>query len=147
CRRESAAQWVPACAGNAGIFVDIADVSERGLVYPWRDYSGRISPLKLAVFGLLFAPALWVALEAAQGWVPPNPFTPAVRESGLWTIRLIILALVVTPLRAIVQWPRLILVRRMIGVAAFAYALTHLSLYTASQSFDLVKVASEIVLR
>src|SRR5437016_8761945 len=35
----------------------------------------------------------------------------------------------------------------MIGVAAFAYALTHLSLYTADQMFDLAKVAGEIVRR
>src|SRR5260370_968588 len=35
----------------------------------------------------------------------------------------------------------------MIGVAAFAYAITHLSLYTADQMFDLAKVASEIVHR
>ena len=35
----------------------------------------------------------------------------------------------------------------MIGVAAFAYAVTHLSLYTADQMFDLAKVASEIVHR
>jgi sulfoxide reductase heme-binding subunit YedZ len=65
----------------------------------------------------------------------------------LWTIRLIFIALAITPLRSILQWPRLILVRRMIGVAAFAYAITHLSLYTADQMFDLAKVASEIVHR
>ena len=35
----------------------------------------------------------------------------------------------------------------MVGVAAFAYALIHLTLYTADQKFDLAKVASEIVLR
>ncbi len=35
----------------------------------------------------------------------------------------------------------------MIGVAAFAYVLVHFSLYTASQAFDLEKVAGEIVRR
>jgi methionine sulfoxide reductase heme-binding subunit len=116
-------------------------------VYPWQDYSGRTSPLKLAVFVALFAPALWIALEFLLGWLQPQPFTAAIREIGLWTIRLIFIALAVTPLRAVVQWSRLILVRRMIGVAAFTYAITHLSLYTADQMFDLAKVASEIVLR
>jgi sulfoxide reductase heme-binding subunit YedZ len=38
-------------------------------------------------------------------------------------------------------------VRRMIGVAAFVYAVIHFSLYAADQGFDLGKVASEIVLR
>lgn len=116
-------------------------------MYPWKDYSGRTSPLKLVVFAALFAPALWTALSFAMGWLEPRPFTAAIREIGLWTIRLIFIALAVTPLRGVLQWPRLILVRRMVGVAAFAYAITHLTLYTADQSFDIYKVASEIVLR
>ncbi len=116
-------------------------------MYPWKDYNGRTSPLKLAIFVALFGPALWTALSFSMGWLQPQPFTAAIREIGLWTIRLIFIALAITPLRQILQWSRLILVRRMIGVAAFAYAITHLSLYTADQMFDLVKVASEIVLR
>ncbi len=116
-------------------------------MYPWQDYSGRTSPLKLAIFVALFGPALWTALSFAMGWLHPQPYTAAIREIGLWTIRLIFIALAITPLRQILQWSRLILVRRMIGVAAFAYALTHLSLYTADQMFDLAKVASEIVRR
>src|SRR5581483_9687902 len=66
---------------------------------------------------------------------------------GLWTIRFIFLALAVTPLRAVLQWPRLILVRRMVGVAAFAYVLVHFGLYITQEAFDLAKVASEILLR
>jgi sulfoxide reductase heme-binding subunit YedZ len=116
-------------------------------LYPWKDYNGRTSPLKLAIFVALFGPALWTALSFSMGWLQPQPYTAAIREIGLWTIRLIFIALAITPLRQILQWSRLILVRRMIGVAAFAYAITHLSLYTADQMFDLVKVASEIVLR
>jgi sulfoxide reductase heme-binding subunit YedZ len=116
-------------------------------VYPWKDYSGRTSPLKLAIFVALFAPALWTLLSFALGWLQPQPFTAAIREIGLWTIRLIFIALAITPLRSVLEWRRLILVRRMIGVAAFAYAVTHLSLYTADQMFDLAKVASEIVHR
>ena len=116
-------------------------------MYPWKDYSGRTSPLKLAIFVALFAPGLWTGLEFAMGWLQPQPFSAAIQQIGLWTIRLIFIALAITPLRQILQWSRLILVRRMIGVAAFAYALSHLSLYTADQMFDLAKVASEIVHR
>src|SRR6266404_1645955 len=115
--------------------------------FPWQDYSGRTSPLKLAIFVALLGPASWTALEFAMGWLQPQPYTAAIREIGLWTIRLIFIALAITPLRQILQWPRLVLVRRMIGVAAFAYAITHLSLYTADQMFDIAKVASEIVSR
>ena len=43
--------------------------------------------------------------------------------------------------------PRLILMRRTLGVAAFVYALSHFSLYIVDQHFDLRQVASEVVLR
>jgi sulfoxide reductase heme-binding subunit YedZ len=117
------------------------------MTYPWNDYSGRLSPLKLAVFVALFCPAIWVMAAFSLGLLGARPTNEAIHQIGLWTIRLIFIALAITPLRAIVQWPRLILVRRMVGVAAFCYALFHLTLYTAQQAFDLAKVASEIVLR
>jgi sulfoxide reductase heme-binding subunit YedZ len=41
----------------------------------------------------------------------------------------------------------LLLVRRMVGVAAFAYVALHLVLYVADEKFNLTKVASEILLR
>ena len=53
----------------------------------------------------------------------------------------------VTPLRRFAQWPKLIAVRRMVGVAAFAYAFAHLSLYVVDQKYDVLHVASEIALR
>src|SRR5947199_1444891 len=115
--------------------------------FPWNDYSGRTSPLKLLVFIALFGPALWVMIAFPMGWLGARPTSEAIHQIGLWTIRLIFIALAITPLRAIVQWQRLILVRRMVGVAAFAYALTHLTLYTASEAFDLAKVATEIAVR
>jgi methionine sulfoxide reductase heme-binding subunit len=117
------------------------------MVYPWNDYSGRLSPLKLAVFAMLFAPAGWVFVAYDWGLLGARPLNEAIHQIGLWTIRLIFLALAVTPLRQILNWPRLILVRRMIGVAAFAYVLIHFTLYAASEMFDIPKVASEILLR
>ncbi len=117
------------------------------MVLPWNDYSGRLSPLKLVVFVALFVPAGSVLFAYGFGLLGARPLNEAIHQIGLWTIRLIFLALAVTPLRQVLQWPRLILVRRMIGVAAFAYVLIHFLLYTASEMFDLAKVASEIVLR
>jgi sulfoxide reductase heme-binding subunit YedZ len=114
---------------------------------PWNDKRGRISPLKLAVFVALFVPALWVAVAFACGWLGARPLNEAIHQLGLWTIRLIFLALAVTPLRHILQWSRLLVVRRMIGVGAFAYAVGHLSLYAADQAFDVAKIATEIALR
>jgi sulfoxide reductase heme-binding subunit YedZ len=92
-------------------------------------------------------PAGWVAVAYGFGLLGARPLNAAIHAIGLWTIRLIFLALAVMPLRQVLQWPRLIIVRRMIGVAAFAYVLIHFSLYIASQAFDFEKVAGEIVRR
>jgi sulfoxide reductase heme-binding subunit YedZ len=114
---------------------------------PWLDYSGRLSPLKGVVFVALFVPLALIAYRYGQDELGARPLNEAIHQVGNWTIKLIFLSLAVTPARRILQWPRLILVRRMVGVGAFAYAATHLTLYVADQAFDLAKVASEIVLR
>lgn len=115
--------------------------------YPWYDYSRRLSPLKLAVFIALFVPASWVAVAFAFDWLGARPLNEAIHQIGLWMLRFMFAALAVTPLRQIWHWPRLILVRRMLGLAAFAYGISHFLLYCADQTFDPLKIASEIVLR
>jgi sulfoxide reductase heme-binding subunit YedZ len=115
---------------------------------PWIGPDTRASPLKLVVFVALFLPGLWVAFALDQGLLgAARPLNQATREIGLWTIRLLLLSLAITPLRQILRWPELILTRRMIGVAAFAYVLIHLFLYTADEKYNLLKVVSEIYLR
>jgi methionine sulfoxide reductase heme-binding subunit len=114
---------------------------------PWTDAAGRFSGLKLAVLILLCVPAAMVAWRYAGGTLGARPINAAVHEIGNWTLRLILISLAVRPARAILQWPRVMQLRRMIGVAAFAYAAVHLTLYAADEAFDLQKVAVEIVLR
>lgn len=123
---------------------------------PWTDRSGKFSPLKTAVFTGLCLPALWLAWAAWSGaFVPadsagllgPRPVTEAIHYTGDWAIRFLWLSLAVTPLRRIANWPRLIVIRRMLGVSALVYALAHFSLYAVDLKFDLSRVVSEIALR
>lgn len=114
---------------------------------PWNDRAGTLSWLKLTVFVGVLAPGLWLAAQAATGTLGSKPITAAIHQSGDWAVRFLLLGLLVTPLRHVADWPRLILVRRMIGIAALAYALLHLVFYVVEQAFDLARVASEIVLR
>lgn len=114
---------------------------------PWTDRAGRFSPLKAATFAGTLAPGLLLAWWWAQGALGPRPLTEAIHETGDWAIRFLAMSLAVTPLRRIGQWPKLINVRRMLGLAALGYALVHLVLYIADQKWDLGKVASEIALR
>jgi sulfoxide reductase heme-binding subunit YedZ len=114
---------------------------------PWLDRSGRFSPLKSVVFASLFLPGIAAAVNLADGAFGAEPSKLVIHAMGLWTIRLILVALAITPAMQIFKLPRLLIVRRMIGVAAFTYALLHFSAYIVQQHFDLSKVASEIWLR
>lgn len=116
-------------------------------MYPWQDPRGRLSPFKTLVFGLLFVPAVLVGSDWIAGNLGGRPINEALRGIGDWTIRLLFLSLAITPLRQVLKWQDLTLVRRMIGVAAFAYIVSHVVLYSAQEMFDLRKVATEIVLR
>ena len=114
---------------------------------PWNERNGRFSLLKAIVFAALFAPAIYILWQFASGDLAPKPVTEMIHRTGDWAARLILLSLLVTPLRKLGAWPKLIAVRRMVGVSAFAYAFAHLSLYVVDQSFNLVHVGAEIVLR
>jgi len=115
--------------------------------YPWLERNGRLSYLKLVVFVGLFIPGIVTAIELANGTLGARPFIESNHQTGFWAIRFLFLSLCVTPFRRVFHWQRLILVRRMLGVTAFAYIIAHVTLYAASEHFDLTKVASEIVLR
>jgi sulfoxide reductase heme-binding subunit YedZ len=99
------------------------------------------------VFAALFVPAIWFLTQFALGALAPKPVTELIHRSGDWAVRLILISLLITPLRKLAAWPKLIAVRRMIGVAAFAYAFAHFCLYIVDQKYDLLHVASEIALR
>jgi sulfoxide reductase heme-binding subunit YedZ len=114
---------------------------------PWTDRAGKFSPLKAVVFGSLFVPGLVLAWSWATGLLGPRPVTEAIHEAGDWAIRFLLISLAVTPLRRIADWPKLILVRRMLGLAALSYVFAHLCLYVIDQNFILVRVVSEIVSR
>ncbi|HUB97971.1 MAG TPA: protein-methionine-sulfoxide reductase heme-binding subunit MsrQ [Stellaceae bacterium] len=116
-------------------------------MFPWIDYRGRFSPLRACVFAALFAPAIYVALGLEFNWLGSRPLTEAIHQLGLWTIRFICIALAISPARKLLDWPRLIEVRRMVGVAACFYVLAHLLFYTIDEGWALGTVASEIVYR
>lgn len=115
--------------------------------YPWVDRAGRFSALRAMVFAALAAPALWIAVGLAMDTLGPEPVKAAEHLTGVWTLRILLVALAVTPLRRRLGWSRLIGARRMIGVAAFAYVLAHFGFYVLYLNGDLAKAAAEIVSR
>ena len=115
--------------------------------WPWLDRAGRFSALRAVVLALVLAPALMLAGQAALQGLGPEPAKAALKEIGLWSIRLLLVTLAVTPLGRILASPQVLGLRRMLGLATLFYALLHLLLYAADQNFILPRIASEIVLR
>jgi sulfoxide reductase heme-binding subunit YedZ len=101
----------------------------------------------MAVLALLAVPVLLAAETYLTTGLGARPLNDLIHRTGYWALLFLLLVLAVTPLARIGRFGGLIDVRRMIGVGAFVYAAAHILLFVADQSFDLFKVASEIVLR
>jgi sulfoxide reductase heme-binding subunit YedZ len=114
---------------------------------PWRERNGSFSWFRTAILVAVCLPGVVTATQYWSGYFPVRPITEIIHATGLWTIRLLMISLAVTPFRQSFRWARLVTVRRMIGVAAFSYAVLHLGFYAADNMFNLYKVVSEIALR
>lgn len=114
---------------------------------PWRDRRGRLVPIKLAALILLCIPALMLAIDTARGVLGPRPWNEAIHVTGLWAERLLLITLALTPLRVVWDWPRLMFVRRICGIATLCYVILHLVLYTIDLKFKWAQIAWEIFTR
>jgi sulfoxide reductase heme-binding subunit YedZ len=109
-----------------------------------------ILKIKPVIFILLLVPFLWMAYQAVflpQG-LGADPAKSLVDQTGLWAIRMILLALAITPLRIISGNSQWIHIRRMTGLYAFFYALVHFLVYiTFFLQLDISRIYQEIIHR
>jgi methionine sulfoxide reductase heme-binding subunit len=117
------------------------------LIWPWQDRNNKFSWLKASVFALMFAPGIWLVYQVAAGEFGPVPLGGMTYWSGVWATGLLLLALAITPALTITQWGQLIVVRRMIGVAALAYTIAHIIIYFALRFWNFASIAHEMVTR
>lgn len=113
----------------------------------WRDRRGRVSALRIAVLAFLAVPVALAAHAFLTAGLGARPVNDLIHRAGYWALVFLLVTLAVTPLARIGRLNGLIDVRRMLGVGAFVYAATHILLFITDQMFDLLKVATEIVLR
>ena len=114
---------------------------------PWNDKAGRFSPLKASVLVLVSLPMLWLIYRAIFLGLGARPITEAIHRVGDWTVYLLLITLAVTPARRLFDLPKLILVRRILGISALTYIPSNFLLYILDSKLDLVFVSKEIVLR
>ncbi|MFG1398406.1 protein-methionine-sulfoxide reductase heme-binding subunit MsrQ [Roseixanthobacter pseudopolyaromaticivorans] len=113
----------------------------------FHERNGKFSPeLTLSLLGAV-VPVLWLAGWALAGDLGGRPVAAAIHFTGLWAVRFLLVSLAVTPVRRLFQWPKLVLARRNLGLAALFYAALHLGLFVADQGYSFTAAGREIVLR
>ncbi|MBV1732666.1 MAG: sulfoxide reductase heme-binding subunit YedZ [Hydrogenophaga sp.] len=80
-------------------------------------------------FILCSLPAVWLFWAAWNDQLGANPAEALIRSLGDWSLRALVLVLLVTPLRVLAAWPALARLRRMLGLFVFFYASLHLTAY------------------
>jgi len=99
--------------------------------------------LKATGFVLCLLPAAWLGWRAYGDALGANPIETITRDTGVWTLRLLLITLLVTPLRRLTGWNVLQRLRRMLGLFAFFYACLHFTTYIWLDKFfawpDMVK--------
>ncbi len=84
---------------------------------------------KPVLFVLCLVPLAWLVWDGVTNNLGANPVETVRRYTGDWTLRFVLIALAVTPLRRLTGWHVVIRLRRMLGLFAFFYACLHFVSY------------------
>lgn len=90
---------------------------------------------KVLVFLACLAPFAWLVTRALTGRLGINPVEDLELTTGIWTLRFLVVTLLVTPVRRITGWNRVIRYRRMLGLFTFFYASVHFAIYIGIDQF------------
>src|ERR671925_1777663 len=95
--------------------------------------------LKAAVFGACLMPLTMLGWYALTDNLGANPIDEITDQTGIWTLRFLLITLAVTPARRLTGWNRLIQLRRMLGLFAFFYGGLHFVTYLWLDQFFAVE--------
>ena len=84
-----------------------------------------IKPIVFIACLLPFLSVAWRAFEIGGATLGANPVEAVQDAFGQWGLRLLVITLAITPLRDWFGAPWLVMLRRMLGLFAFAYVLLH----------------------
>jgi methionine sulfoxide reductase heme-binding subunit len=114
---------------------------------PWKDRSGKFSTWKTLVLVGCCLPGVYMTGQWCLGVFTSRPLNQAMLMTGVWAVWFLLLSLAVSPARSIFALPKLIQLRRMLGLTAAAYTVAHLIFYAAMEGFNVLFVAGEIIHR
>ena len=108
----------------------------------------RAAIKRVTAFLILLLPFIMMVANAILNRLGPDPAKAVVDNTGLWTFRILLLCLAMTPLRIITGHGFWISYRRMLGLYALFYACLHLSAYAVLLlGGDLARLSQELVKR
>lgn len=85
--------------------------------------------LRWLVFFACLLPFFIVLVAVVRNTLGPDPADEMAIQTGLWTLRFLLLSLSITPLKNLTGWSKLLLFRRTFGLFALFYASLHLATY------------------
>jgi methionine sulfoxide reductase heme-binding subunit len=104
--------------------------------------------LKIGVFGACLTPLAVLAGQALTHNLGANPIDEIADRTGIWTLRMLLITLAVTPARRLTGWNRLIQLRRMLGLFAFFYGGLHFVTYIwLDQFFAVGEIIADVMER
>jgi sulfoxide reductase heme-binding subunit YedZ len=123
----------------------VSDAGRAAAAVAPRDGSLRLA--KLATLALALMPAASLAWRLHAGQLDANPYAAIIRESGLWSLRLLVIGFAITPLAVLGGWPALARLRRMLGLLAAGYAALHVAAWAKDYGFAWAFLWDEIMAR
>ncbi len=97
---------------------------------------------------LALVPLAALVYGAVANTLGANPAEALIRETGEWTLRMLIATLAISPLRSLINAPSLLRFRRMLGLFTYFYAALHfLAFAWLDMGLDLQAIVQDIVKR
>lgn len=101
---------------------------------------------KPLLFVLLLVPALYYGWGLWQDTLGANPLEAVIRGLGDWALRILLITLLMSPLRRLINWAQALRLRRMLGLYAYFYVILHLLGYLwFDQFFDWEEIWLDIL--
>ena len=91
-----------------------------------------MKPLVFVAALVPFAHLLW---RGFNGDLTADPLVEITNQTGIWTLRFIVITLAITPVRRLSGWNTIIRFRRMLGLFAFFYGTLHFLTYLIADRF------------
>jgi sulfoxide reductase heme-binding subunit YedZ len=85
--------------------------------------------VKPLLFLACLTPFALLAADGFRGELGVNPVETVTNTTGIWTLRLVMITIAITPIRWLTGWNPIIVLRRMVGLFAFFYGSLHFMTY------------------